>query len=120
MDELKKIELELEEWRTFYNYVLGALAFTFALACLSIPKYVSFVAAFASLVMVSTIGDACSPRFSNTLKELRKKESRTPREQEIVDFSEETFLSNRKYMAFNFGFFRCWQYGLILRFQCFF
>lgn len=103
MEDLKKIKVELEEWRLFYNNVLGALAFTFALACLSIPAYLAAVASTASFCMIGIIGDSCSPRFSPTLKLLRIKLKKSEREREILGYAEEQFLSNKRYLAFNFG-----------------
>lgn len=103
MEELKLIEQEIKKWRNYYNGVMGVMAFSFSLACLSIPDYISLIASMASLFMIGFIGEAGKDNFSPTLSTLRRKINKTPREKEIVNFSDKRFFANKDYKAFNFG-----------------
>ncbi len=117
MKELTKIENELEAWWAFCNSILGILAFTFALACLSIPEYLAAIASTTAIYMIFIIGDACSPTFSPTLQLLKNKIIKSGYDEEILDFIKTEFFSQKRYIVFNVGMVSLvltWFYTMIL------
>ena len=106
MASIKLIEEELVSWYNFHNVVLGVLAFSFALGCVSISNgIIAVIASTLSIFMIAAIGENCSPHFSKLLHELRRKEFKTPQELEVLKFVEGNLFSKRRFLAFDIGFY---------------
>ncbi|WP_313482180.1 hypothetical protein [Stutzerimonas kunmingensis] len=103
MDELKTIELELNQWSKILNIAVGAPSLAFALACVSLPKYVNLVGCILSIAMWVSLMAYARPSFSKKLDELRSMEKKDRRLQEIIDFSENNFLSNYRFSPYLIG-----------------
>jgi len=76
MDELKTIELELNQWSKILNIAVGAPSLAFALACVSLPKYVNLVGCILSIAMWVSLMAYARPSFSKKLDELRSMEKK--------------------------------------------
>ncbi len=104
MENLHEIEEELKTWVSFHNNIVGVLAFSFALGCLSLPFPISFIASLISIAMTISLmtvgGPACSPKF----RVLRQKAKTSENHKEILQFAENNFLSGFKYLPFNIGY----------------
>lgn len=103
MDELSKIENELQDWIKFFNIVVGLSSFTFSLACLSLTGLVGVVGTTLSVAMLLCLAFRPAPSFSITLSQLRSKKNRTPREEEIVIYANKEFFKHKRTLPMLLG-----------------
>ncbi len=103
MDELKLIEIELNNWSNTLNIAVGAPSLALALSCASLPEYMNLVGCAVSIAMWISLMAYAKPSFSKKLQELRLRQDGDERVKEIIKFAEENFLSNYRFSPYLLG-----------------
>lgn len=103
--DIQAIEVELDTWYRELNLLIGPLALTMAIGCLSLRYWAGFIFSLVGVAVLASIHQGVSKRFSRRVLELRKIADTDPKAEEVLKFVSTNFFGNWRYFPYMAGFF---------------
>ncbi len=103
--DIKEIEAELDVWYRELNLLIGPLALTMAIGCLSLNYLAGLIFSLVGVAVLVSIHQGVSNRFSRRVIELRKIADKDPKAVEVLNFINTKFFGNWRYFPYMAGFF---------------
>lgn len=110
LEDIVNIEKELHAWRKNLNTITGPIAFTIALAILSLPYFwVGLIASAVALYMTYWMSSAFD-KSSVTLEKIKRQYGSDKYSREVVDYVNNNFFLDKGYRVFTIGY---WTLSLV-------
>ncbi len=106
--DIQAIEAELDAWYRELNLLIGPLALTIAIGCSSLRYLAGLIFSLVSVVVLVSIHQGVSNKFSKRIIELRKIADADPKAVEVLYFVSVNLLGNWRYFPYMAGFFSIW------------
>lgn len=102
--DLTAIERDLAPWWQELNMIVGPLALTISIGCISLNLYLGFLFSLLGVAVMCSIMQGVRSRFSQRYQLLREMAKRDAKAAEALQFADQRFFSNVRYLSFLIGF----------------